>query len=114
MSANEESEAKVWQVEALKSRADTQDKLLDRIETRVSEVAKDQVTNQQLEERLRSISNSYEDKLGAKSLKHDADIREINLKYGPLADNYKWVTRLIVGLVIAQLIALGFNLLGGR
>lgn len=114
MTDKSEGGAKVWQVEAVKERQVAQDRMLERMDTRIGDYAKNQVTVPQLEERLRSMASSFEDKLSAKTQKHDADIREVNLKYGPLADNYKWITRGVLMLIVAQLIALAFNFMGGR
>jgi hypothetical protein len=114
MSDKAEEGAKVWQVDSVKERQVAQERVIERLDARISDYAKNQVTTPQLEERLRSVTSSFEDKLSAKGQKHDADIREINLKYGPLADNYKWITRGVLMLIIAQLIALAFNFFGGN
>lgn len=114
MREDPEESAKVWQVQSIEKRQDNQDKTLERLDVRISDFAKNQVTSPQLEERLKSIQNSHEDKMKAMQQSHDADIREVNLRYGPLAENYKWITRGIVMLVFAQVIALVFNLLGSR
>lgn len=111
--ANDPEEAvKNWQLESVKERQTAQERNIERLDIRLTEATKIQVTTVQLEERMRSITATIEDKLNAKSQRHDADIREVHLKYGPLADNYKWITRGIVGLVLAQLVALIFNLSG--
>lgn len=114
MTRESEDTAKVWQVQAIEKRQDTQDKVLERIDLRISDYTKNQVTYTQFEERLKSVQSSFEEKLRARQQSHDADIREINLKYGPLAENYKWITRGVVMLILAQVIALIFNLLGTR
>jgi hypothetical protein len=114
MNNDSENTAKVWQVQAIEKRQDSQDKVLERLDLRISDYTKNQVTYTQFEERLKSIQSSYEDKLKAKQQSHDADIREVNLKYGPLAENYKWITRGVIMLILAQVVALVFNLLGTR
>ncbi len=114
MTQQSEDPAKVWQIDSVKEHQVAQDRLIDRLDSKVSDYAKDQVTTLQLEERIRSLNGSYEDKLLARTQRHDADIREINLRYGPIADNYKWITRLMIALVLSQIVAFGFNVLGSR
>ncbi len=114
MTPQAEENAKVWQVESVKERQVAQERVIERLDARISDYSKNQVTAQQLEERMRSVTNSVEEKISAQRQHHDADIREVNLRYGPLADNYKWITRGVLMLIVAQLIALGFNFLGSR
>lgn len=113
---NNESEnmAKVWQVQAVEKRQDNQDKVLERLDLRISDYTKNQVTYTQFEERLKSVQSAFEDKLKAKQQSHDADIREVHLKYAPLADNYRWITRGVIMLILGQIVFLIFNLLSTR
>lgn len=114
MTQQPEEIAKNWQVEAVKERQVAQERIIERLDTRISDYAKDQVTTPQLEERMRSLANSYEEKMAAYKQHHEADIREVHLKYGPLADNYKWITRGLLMLILAQVVALFFNFTGTR
>ncbi len=111
MSSPEET-AKIWQVQSVEKHQDAQDKIIERLDLRISDYAQKQIPSAQLEDRLKSIVSSLEDKVTAAKQQHDADIREVNLKYGPLADNYKWITRGVIMLIFAQIIALAFNLWG--
>lgn len=114
MSSSPEEPAKNYQISALKDAMATADSQLKDTGRRVDDIIKNQVTTPQLEDRIKALTSSYEDKIKSLKQQFDSDIREVHLKYGPLADNYKWLTRGIITLVFAQLIALAFNLLGSK
>lgn len=109
MTTNSEEPAKNWQVQALRERIDASDKRIDRLDTRVD----NQVTTPQLEDRILTVTRSLEDKVGNLDSKVDSNMRETNLKYGPLLDNSKWLVRGIVTLILAQVVLFAFNALGG-
>lgn len=99
-----EAYAKNWQVEALKERVDQQDKMNTRIEGKLDQILINQTTPVQLEERLTSIGKTYDERLATQ-------VEKIQLKYDPLVDTIKWITRLLIGLLLAQGILLVFNLI---
>lgn len=106
MGDKQELPAKVWQVDAVEKRLAQQERFNERIESKLDNVLQNLITSKQFEDRITSLTKTFEDKL----ITID---KEINLKYGPLSDSFKWVSRLIIATslaVIGQLIVIVVNI----
>lgn len=100
MADSQEQPAKNWQISALEKRLDQAEKHNQRIEDKLDKILGTMISNQQYEMRLSMVEKNFEEKL-------KSEIREVNLKYGPLARTITWLTRalIVAGLgVITQLI----------
>lgn len=107
-----EEPAKNWQISVLEKRLDQNDKYFGRFEDKIDKILEKQITGAQFEDRITSLSNTLNDRITAQEDFTKSQIKEVHLKYGPVADNLKWATRGILLLGAAQLLAFVINLLG--
>lgn len=114
MSANMEEGAKNWQVVAVEKRQDQAEKFQSRIEDKLDKILERQITAQQFEDRIASITNTFNDKIKAQEEYTKNQVKEVHLKYGPVVDNLKWATRGIVLLALTQLVAFVLNTIGTK
>lgn len=96
MPKNPESPVKNWQLEAVQKQQDIQDKLVQRMDSKLEEilgVVRTLPTTQQLESRIATVKVELQEYTRG-------EIEKQNLKYEPIVSNSRWLLRLLVGSTI--------------
>lgn len=107
-----EEVAKNWQIDALEKRLLGQERFNEQIDSKLNTILMNQATPKQLEEMRTSMQRTFDDRIKAVEQTHNADIRELNLKYGPTTRTLNKMQATIVTAIIAQLVYVLFNVLG--
>lgn len=105
-----ESPAKKWQVTSLEKRIEMQESFNTKIYDKLDVILVNQITAKQFEERMAAVTKMYDEKL-------EGAIEKVHLRYGPLADNVKWLVRATIGGVIGIIVQTAFiliNVYGGK
>lgn len=100
-----EEPAKKWETAALEKRQTQFDKVVLQIHDRLDKILQSQVTSQQLEDRFKSLTESYEEKLKNQKELFDAQINILTIKFGSLNGLMKLIATTIIVALVAQIIA---------
>lgn len=109
-----EQPVRVWELRMVEDRINQQEKLNRNIDAKLTTILEKQITAEQFEQRVASITTTFAERMKAQSDGLEAKIREVDMRYAPLADTVKWGGRGLAMLLLAQLVAFLFNILGRK